>query len=188
MPSTDVVPSTDLIPNSELILVTGPSGVGKSTVTNLLHQRLDGPDWVLWQADLCQPRHKPVPKSITPTDAQRLEERMFTANLGAIASYLGSGMSVVVELTILTDREAAAVRALTPGRSMIIQLGCGPETLRDHLNRRDTPVPAEWAASFYDQWHGIELPAVKIDVDDRTADEVTSEILTHWKKLHAAVS
>lgn len=167
----------------DLILVTGPSGVGKSTVTTLLHQRLEGQDWVLWQADLCQPRRKPLPKSIPLPEADQLEDRMFVANLGSIASYLDAGMSAVVEMTILTGREASAVHALTPGRSMIIQLDCSPETLIDHLHSRHTSVGPEWAQSFYDRWRSVELPdAIPVAVDARTADDVTSTILAHWEQ------
>jgi len=167
-------------PAGHLIMVTGPSGVGKSTITEQLHQRLGG-DWLLWQSDHCQPRHHPVSANLTPDQAMGFEERMFSANIGAIAAYLNNGWPVVAELAVMTAVEAATVRTAGQGRTMLVQLGCSPETLAAHVQERDTPVPVDWAVSFYEQWRNVDLPgAVRIDVNDITSSQVVDEILHRW--------
>lgn len=166
-------------------MVTGPSGVGKSTIAQQLHQRLGG-DWLLWQSDLCQPRHHPVSANLTREQGLDLEQRMFAANIGAIAAYLNNGWPVVAELAVMTAAEADAVRQIGPGRTMLVQLSCSPETLAAHLQERNTPVPIDWAVNFYEQWQDVDLPgAVRIDVNDTTPAQVVDQVLQHQMSLDA---
>lgn len=167
-----------------LIMVTGPSGVGKTTITEQLHQRLAG-DWLLWQSDHCSPRRHPMSaqKSASLTREQQLvlEKRMFAANIDAIAAYLDNDWPVVAELAIMTAAEADAVRKSGTGRTTLVQLDCSPETLATHLQQRDTPVPMDWAVNFYEHWRNVDLPgAVQIDVDDITPTQVVDHILQCW--------
>lgn len=163
----------------DLLLVTGPSGVGKSTITEMLQRDLS-PDWLLWQADRCQPRTGALPASLSHEEALRLEARMFAANLGAIAAYLQNGWSVVAELAVMSPSDAAAVHAIAPGRSAIVQLDCSPETLSSHLSERETPVPDAWATDFYKAWVDVGLPAaIKINVDGRSPDEVVRAVIAN---------
>ncbi|GAB3923113.1 hypothetical protein GCM10011575_00500 [Microlunatus endophyticus] len=165
---------------ADLILVTGPSGVGKSTVSQQIHDRLGG-DWLLWQADLCQPRHHPIPTSLTPEQGLALEQRMFAANVDAIGAYLSNNWPVVAELTAMTAREADAIRRSATGRVMLVQLDCSPEALAAHLQLRDTPVPMDWAVTFYERWRGVTLPgAIRVDVTDKAPAEVVDRILHCW--------
>lgn len=160
-------------------MVTGPSGVGKSTISRGLHQRLAGANWLLWQADLCQPRADGI--DLDSVGAETGEARMFAGNLAAIAGYLIRSWSMLVELTVLNAADARAVRDIAPGRSMIIRLDCTPETLADHLAERDTPVSDEWAISAYESWRAIDLPgAQQITVDGRSADDVVEQIMVRW--------
>lgn len=159
-----------------LILVTGPSGVGKSVITDRLHQRLGG-DWLLWQADRCAPRNHPAPSNLTPEQGRALDERMFAANIGAIASYLNHDWPVVAELTIVSAREADAIARVTGADLLIIHLDCSPQTLNSHLRERGTPNSAS-ALAFYQFWRTVQLPqAVKISVDDINPDQAVDRIL-----------
>lgn len=167
-----------------LIMVTGPSGVGKSTVTEQLHQRLGG-DWLLWQSDLCSPKRHPIPAQLaanmTREQGLALEGRMFAANIGAISAYLTNDWPVVAELAVMTAAEADDVLRFATVRTMLVQLTCSPATLAKHLQQRDTPVPMDWATNFYEHWGSVNLPgAVRIDVDDTTATQVVDEILRRW--------
>ncbi|HEY9290201.1 MAG TPA: AAA family ATPase [Microlunatus sp.] len=162
-------------------MITGPSGVGKSTISQDLHRRLDGHNWLLWQADHCQPRLKPLSPQTTAEEANTLEARMFAANTASIAAYLHNGWSVVAELTVMDSESVTALHQTNAGRLLLIHLDCNTETLAAHLKERDTPVPNEWAVSFHDAWHNIELPnALRISVDDLTPPQVTDEILNNW--------
>lgn len=143
-------------------------------------KRLGG-DWLLWQSDLCQPRHRPVPANLTPEQRQALEERMFAGNIGAISAYLNNDWPVVAELAVMTAADAEAVQKIGIGRTMLIQLSCSPETLAAHLQQQDTPVPMEWAVDFYEHWRTVALPgAVQIDVNDMTATQVVDQVLRQW--------
>jgi len=160
-------------------MITGPSGVGKSTITQQLHQRLGG-DWLLWQADLCQPKHHPASSNLTAEQGLALEQQMFTANIGAVTAYLNNSWPVVAELAVMTAAEADAVHNSGPCQVLLVQLSCSPETLAAHLQERDTPVPMDWAINFYQQWHDIDLPgAVRIDLDNLTPAQVVDQILQH---------
>lgn len=172
------------VSTGDLILVTGPSGVGKSTVTEELHQRL-ADNWMLWQSDRCSPRAHPewakLAAKLPFEDQLALEERMIAANVGAIASYLDNGWPVVAELAVMTEADVDVVRRRAQGRTMLIQLSCSPETLATHLQQRDTPASIEWAVEFYERWRNVTLPrAVRIDVDDITPGQVTDRILQQW--------
>jgi len=164
-----------------LIMLTGPSGVGKSTITEQLHQRLGG-DWLLWQADRCQPRGRLLSAeqsaNLTYAQALALEERMYAANISAISAYLSNDYPVVAELAVMSAAEADAVHKSSPGRTMLVQLTCTPETLAQHLQERDTPVPIKEAISFYERWRNVDLPdAVRIHVDNTTSAQVVDQIL-----------
>lgn len=165
-------------------MVTGPSGVGKSTITQELHQRLGG-DWLLWQSDVCSPRNHPISAeqaaTLTHERALALDQRMFAANLAAVTAYLDHNWHVVSELSIMTPAEAEAVRKSNKARTMLVQLNCSPETLAEHLRERDTPVPDDVAIDIYRNWADVDLPdAVHIDVDSLTAAQVVNKILRVW--------
>jgi hypothetical protein len=79
-----------------------------------------------------------VSANLTREQGLDLEQRMFAANIGAIAAYLNNDWPVVAELAVMTAADADAVRQIGAGRTMLVQLSCSAATLAARLQERDT--------------------------------------------------
>jgi hypothetical protein len=101
----------------EAIFISGPSGVGKTTVSQRLVRRLADP-WLFFEVDRCQP---PLPDRPGLATIEN-DRAMVAANVGAVRSYVDAGFRVLAEMDVADDFGQATVRQLLGGRARSIVL------------------------------------------------------------------
>lgn len=115
------------------LILTGPSGVGKTTVAILLQRILADP-WLFYEVDRAQPR-VPQRADFITTDNDR---RIRRANLLATRAYLDSGFSTIIEqfLTDRTDWETLD-ETMSGIDTTVFLLTCTAATLERNLANRE---------------------------------------------------
>jgi chloramphenicol 3-O-phosphotransferase len=130
-----------------IVFVTGPSGVGKTTVCRLLRGLLGG-GWLFWEADSCQPLLTAV---VDERTAAGLEMAMTRANLGAIRSYAAAGFDVLAELAVsFPERAAAVAEHLGDLDVAVVLLIADREAVLARIGQRSGSTDPGWAARYFD--------------------------------------
>jgi chloramphenicol 3-O-phosphotransferase len=170
-----MVAMTAVVGPGRIVFVTGPSGVGKTTVGRTLREIL-GHGWLFWEADRCQPACKLEP-SADWTSAD-LERAMTMANLCAIRAYADAGFDVVAELLVsYPDSPAAIAEHLGDLDVTVVLLIAERNTVLARISQRTSTVDLTWAARFLDALDWAATPSdVMIDTTDRDAADVASQI------------
>jgi chloramphenicol 3-O-phosphotransferase len=132
---------------ADVIMLTGPSGVGKSTVALSLQQVLAAP-WVFFEYDRCSPR---LPMG-NPAMTSVSESQILRANLAAARAYVDSGFHMIVEITLIDD-DLDVVRETLAGLEVFtVVLDCSRAELAAHLTERQSRVPVDQALDFYEKF------------------------------------
>lgn len=157
------------MPGRALIL-TGPSGVGKTAVGLRLQDLLDTP-WLFYEVDRTQPQ---LPKDATQLATVETDNLLRRCLLRAGRVYLDAGFSLIIEIGLSGQADQRIVEETLAGVDLtIVVLTCEPETRERHLAGRHGPVDDNWARETYRRQtqpplHGSHVVAT----DDRTITEV----------------
>ncbi|OIV38702.1 hypothetical protein BIV57_04225 [Mangrovactinospora gilvigrisea] len=152
------------------IILTGPSGVGKSTIGRRLQQVLPGP-WLLYEVDQCSP---PIPPgSLT-------EQQIVAANIGAARAWADTGIPVIVEIALLGEEDLQIARSGLHGHHVfVVVLDCTRIVLEAHLAARGVAgPPPSHALPFYQRTAG-RWPTgadLQLCVDGLTPDQAAARI------------
>lgn len=125
-----------------LVVLSGLPGSGKSTVANALCAQVDA---ALLQSDRLRKLLFPVPAYTTEES-----ERLFGAVHAAIERLLGGGMPVILDATMLTERERqplAEIAAHTGARLILVWVEAPEREIRRRLAARAAGVRGAYDVS-----------------------------------------
>ncbi len=157
------------------VLLTGPSGVGKSTVGQVLQDRLtDG--WLVYEADRCSPRLPPLDSFATAEN----DLAMTRASLGAAGAYLANGFRVIVEIDVASPGRHPLAQEILEDTPVVL-LSCSEATIRERASGRGpNAVDPTWALGHWrnGMWDHLNADLV-IETDNRSPDEVADEVAAY---------
>ncbi|MGI8807333.1 MAG: phosphotransferase-like protein [Acidimicrobiales bacterium] len=159
----------------EAIFVSGPSGVGKTSILLRLQERLADP-WLFFESDRCQPG-LPARRELATTENDRA---MTLANVRAVRAYVDAGFRILAELDVADDVGRLAVHQELGSRSRSLVLACSVETAVHRASTRSPPVSLDFvrAHAAGRDWEAANSDHVE-RTDARALDEVV-KALCHW--------
>jgi predicted kinase len=159
----------------EAIFLSGPSGVGKTTVSRALIRRLTEP-WLFFEVDKCQPTLPDRPEVATI----EIDRAMVAANIGAVRSYVDSGFRVLAEMDVADDFSRTTVRQLLGKRARTIVLTCSTETAVNRASTRSAGVSMDFVRrhTLSRSWNDVEVDRIE-PTDGRDLEEVV-EAVRSW--------
>ena len=175
---------SDPAPAVPVLIVTGPVGVGKTTVASELSELLEGAGVPHALVDLdalrwCYPTRPDDPYSVT----------LAMRNLAAVwSNFQSEGAKRLVVADVIESREELErYRAAVPGaRVTVVRLQASPGTLRGRVRRRELASGLERhlerAVELHDLMEVRKVEDLSVDTDSRSVDEIAREILhrTGW--------
>lgn len=162
------------------ILVTGPVGVGKSTVAEqmgylLLAGKVAHGNVDFDELTACYPR---------PADDDVWGTNLGLANLAAIwTNYARAGARrLIINRVIESRSELDGVRHAVPGADIVVvRLRARPETLQARVRRRGRGISTDWqldrAVELAAQMDKDPFEDLLVETDDRDATTVSREVL-----------
>lgn len=158
---------------SSVIVVTGPTGVGKTTVANEMTEVLEERGVAFGFFDPDAIHFRPV------QDGDRFGMRVWLGALHA-AWPLMEVDRLVVPLVI---EERASAERLVPGSALTIaRLTAVMETIADRIRRREIGAGGDWhlarAQELEEHWRDHPVEDFLVDTDGRDVRSVAVEVLT----------
>jgi adenylylsulfate kinase-like enzyme len=172
-------------PPISVLLLTGPTGVGKSVVADAVYE-------------LCAAQSQPIalinldelgyvsPQS--PDDP--FNARLRLKNLAAIwPNYAATGIRrVIIPYVIVNNAAIEQFQAALPNSNLTtIQLSAPLITITQRIQRRDLGGSTEWhikrAAELIEIFEGCNFTEAVIDTADKTIAEVAQAVLKQWDHL-----
>ncbi len=166
------------------LLITGPSGVGKTTVASEVSELLDQAGVAHAFVDIdalrwCYPR---------PAH-DRFRVQLAMKNLAAVwANFQEAGAACLVLADVLESRDDLAhYRAAVPGAVItVVRLRASTSALAERLDRREVGSALEWhtrrAAELADLMERSRVEDVLLDTENRSVNAIAHEMLlrTNW--------
>ncbi|MFL6124727.1 AAA family ATPase [Actinophytocola sp.] len=170
-----------MIPAPAVVLVTGIQAAGKSTVAQLLAERL--PRSVHLRGDLFRRMVVGGRADMTPHPSEEAVRQLrLRHHLTALAAdeYFRHGFTVVAQDVILGDHLTEMVARIRARPLLVVVLAPRPAAVAAREAARAKNAYDEWTITQLDEGLRAETPRLGLwlDTSDQTPDETAADILT----------
>lgn len=171
--------------NVPLLLLTGPVGVGKSSVLSALGELLaeHGRPHALVDLDALSEYFPRLP-------GDRFGTTVALRNLAAVwTNYHAAGAErLVLARVIEARRELLAIQEAVPGaRITVCRLTASVETLQQRVRRRELGAGLDWhlarAAELAAHFAHVEVADFVVDTENRPPAEIAAEVVARWQAI-----
>jgi chloramphenicol 3-O-phosphotransferase len=175
-------------PEQAIVLITGTQAAGKSTIAQLLAERL--PRSVHVRGDLFRRMVISGRADMTPNPSEeavrqlRLRHRLTAA---ACDEYFKEGFTVIAQDVILGAHLSEMVDSIQQRPLLVVALAPRPEAIAAREAARAKNAYNQWTINLLDHALRNDTPRLGLwlDTSDQTADDTVNEILTRaWTEAN----
>jgi chloramphenicol 3-O-phosphotransferase len=167
-------------PQQAIILITGIQAAGKSTIAQILAERL--PRSVHVRGDLFRRMVINGRADMTPdpsAEAVRQLRLRYRLTAAACDEYFREGFTVVAQDVILGDHLTEMVQLIQHRPLLVVVLAPRPEAVAAREAARGKNAYGRWTIDFLDNGLRTETPhlGLWLDTSDQTPDQTVAEVL-----------
>ena len=167
-----------------LLLITGPTGVGKSAVADAAYEALKAQGIPVALINIDELGYAAPAPTFDPYN-----EQLRLKNLASIwPNYRLQGFtSVIIPAVIENEMTAETYRQAVPGANLqIVQLTAPISVIEERLQNRPMGGSLEWhvkrAAELISVFRSANFSSLKIDTQDKTVGEIALDVINAWHR------